>query len=296
MKSRRFCSALSAFYVAFVSIGLLALPVFASAEPWWTSVKIEETRSFGSGLDYERILYTNLQNEPVRAHILSVSGVGTDYIFGVLGSFGVLTPPTTFAEQSDALAVINGGFFSKKPTRALGLTVAHNRVLYPPTSGGHIRGAVGFTPTDVLFDWIGLEDIEGHRFNSTKPGWNQCHAALGAGPILIKKGQSRVLTELEGYNKEKRAPRTVIAKTVGGLILLAVIDGRQPDWSAGLTLEELTEIFVARKASDALNLDGGGSSTMVVKGEILNRPSDLALPGAPGKERAVANVIALLEK
>ncbi|MGC9326532.1 MAG: phosphodiester glycosidase family protein, partial [Candidatus Hinthialibacter sp.] len=245
---------------------------------------------------YERVLYQKPNGRPVRAHILSVTGVGSDYIFGVLGAFGVLLPPTHFSQQSGAIAVVNGSYFSKKPTRAQGLVVAHNRVLYPPHAGGSLRGAVGFSPSNVLFDWIGIDDISGFRLQSKKPGWNDCHSALGAGPMLIRKGKPRTSAEMEGFNLEQFAPRTAIGQIQDGRILLLVIDGRQPDWSEGVTLPELTEILVNRQSIDALNLDGGGSSTLVIQNQVINRPSDFALPGQPGRERSVANVIALFRK
>ena len=63
---------------------------------------------------------------------------------------------------------------------------------------------------------------------------------------------------------------------------------RQPGFSVGMTLPELAALMRRLGAADALNVDGGGSSTMVVGGRVLNRPSD-----ATG-ERAVANAIAVL--
>ncbi|HXK95570.1 MAG TPA: phosphodiester glycosidase family protein, partial [bacterium] len=182
------------------------------------------------------------------------------------------------------------------PNRALGLVAAHNRILYPPHAGSQQRGAVGFLPNGILIDWITMDDIHNNRFQSGKEEWNQCYAALGAGPILVKKGQSRMDSSLEGFNKTQTAPRTAIAKLPDGRVLMVVIDGRQPDWSAGMTLEELTEFFLTRGVEDALNLDGGGSSIMVVQNQVISRPSDMALPGFPGKERAVPNVISLLKK
>ncbi|MFB3787862.1 MAG: phosphodiester glycosidase family protein [bacterium] len=285
-------------HLRFLAAGLVLLFLTspALAAPWWSLEKVEETREVDAGVVYERVLFQRVTNEPVRAHILSVTGNGGLYQFGVLGSFGVLFPPSEFAKHSGAIAVINGGFFSVHPNRALGLVAAHNRVLYPPHAGTQERGAVGFSPTDILIDWISADDIQNNRFQSGKAEWNQCYAALGAGPILIKKGQSRLDTSLEGFNKTQTAPRTAIAKTKDGHVLLVVIDGRQPDWSAGVTLEELTELFLARGVNEALNLDGGGSSVMVVQNQVLSRPSDMALPGFPGKERAVPNVISLFKK
>jgi exopolysaccharide biosynthesis protein len=59
---------------------------------------------------------------------------------------------------------------------------------------------------------------------------------------------------------------------------LVAIDGRQPGYSVGMTFAELMALCNRLDLSDALNLDGGGSTTMVVKGAIVNKPSDAAGP------------------
>jgi exopolysaccharide biosynthesis protein len=84
-----------------------------------------------------------------------------------------------------------------------------------------------------------------------------------------------------------RHPRTAIGVTATGKILLVVIDGRRARWSRGATLGELRNILRDLGAVDALNLDGGGSSEMVVDGEIVNRPSD-------GRERRITNAVLIL--
>lgn len=294
---RNCCTGLLGAYCLYaLCLYALCLAQSAVAEPWWSSTKVEESQEIDKGIVYERVLFQKPNGQPVRAHILSVTGVGSDYLFGVIGSFGVLFPPSEFSRQTGAIAVINGGFFSKKPTRSLGLVAAHNRIIYPPHNEDHYRGTVGFSPTDVLFDWIGVEDINGNRFQSEKPGWNECHSALGGGPMLLLKGQPRIDAQLEGFNLEQIAPRTAIGKILDGHILLVIVDGRQSDWSEGVTLPELVEIFMTRTTLDALNLDGGGSSTLVINNKVVNRPADIALPGQPGRERPVATVIALYRK
>ena len=59
-----------------------------------------------------------------------------------------------------------------------------------------------------------------------------------------------------------------------GRLLLVTVDGRRPGWSAGVTLPEAARVMRSLGARDALNLDGGGSSAMVVRGELVSRPSD----------------------
>jgi hypothetical protein len=71
-----------------------------------------------------------------------------------------------------------------------------------------------------------------------------------------------------------------------GTVLLVTVSGRGADGSVGMTLRELAGLFVRLGASDALNLDGGGSTTMVIGGELQNVPSD-------GLERAVSSALVL---
>ena len=87
-------------------------------------------------------------------------------------------------------------------------------------------------------------------------------------------------------------PRTAIGYSHNGRYLyLVVVDGRQTLYSEGMTLMELAELMIDLGADYAMNLDGGGSSTMVVEGRddqprILNYPIDNYIPG---RERPVAN-------
>jgi Phosphodiester glycosidase len=84
---------------------------------------------------------------------------------------------------------------------------------------------------------------------------------------------------------DARHPRTMIGVDHRGLIWLVAVDGRQPDHSIGMTLPDLVRLADRLGLRDALNLDGGGSTTMVVKGKVVNRPSD------PSGPRAVSDAI-----
>jgi exopolysaccharide biosynthesis protein len=70
----------------------------------------------------------------------------------------------------------------------------------------------------------------------------------------------------------------MIGVRADGSIWLVTVDGRQPQLSAGMTLEELRSLARRLELTNALNLDGGGSTTMWVQGEIVNSPSDLTGP------------------
>ena len=86
-----------------------------------------------------------------------------------------------------------------------------------------------------------------------------------------------------------RHPRTAVGlDNETGVLWIAVVDGRQLPYSAGMSLPELTELFLALGVDEAINLDGGGSSAMSVAGRIVNRPSDTA------GERPVGNSLWLV--
>lgn len=112
--------------------------------------------------------------------------------------------------------------------------------------------------------------------------WDQAACILGAGPLLVHEGQVYVTTKPEQFGNDVaggRAPRTALGRTRDGHILLVVVDGRQAR-SRGMTLVELAGFLHGLGAEEAMNLDGGGSSEMVVAGEVMNHPSD-------GRERPV---------
>jgi hypothetical protein len=75
-----------------------------------------------------------------------------------------------------------------------------------------------------------------------------------------------------------RHPRTLVGMDRRGYVWLVAIDGRQPDHSVGMTFAELLGLCSRLDLYSALNLDGGGSTTMVVRGEIVNKPSDATGP------------------
>src|SRR5581483_8544093 len=71
-----------------------------------------------------------------------------------------------------------------------------------------------------------------------------------------------------------RQPRTLVGWNAAGEAWLVTVDGRQPDASVGMTLAEAADFLLALGATDGLNLDGGGSTTFVDDGAVVNTPSD----------------------
>jgi exopolysaccharide biosynthesis protein len=119
----------------------------------------------------------------------------------------------------------------------------------------------------------------------------EIRSALGGGPRLVKDGQVFVPFAWEWFSSRharRRAPRTAVGITETGKLLLVTVDGGTPQ-NTGMTLPELAEVMVRLGARDAMNLDGGGSATMVVGGRVVNDPSD-------GIERPIASALLVLRR
>jgi hypothetical protein len=115
-------------------------------------------------------------------------------------------------------------------------------------------------------------------------------AILGGGPRLLTAGRVTVAAVAEGFDRASvttRAPRTLAGLDARGRVLLVAVDGRRAGWSAGVSLREAGAVMRALGARDAMGLDGGGSTTLVVRGRVVNRPAD-------GSERAVSDAVAVV--
>lgn len=116
-------------------------------------------------------------------------------------------------------------------------------------------------------------------------------------------GQSWLVKDkqpVEDLNDTKTAPRTAIGMDGSGKrLIMIVVDGRQPFYSSGLTVLEMADLMIYYGGDNAINLDGGGSSTMVIQDpktgayKVMNSPIDA---GIPGRERAVGNHLGIIIK
>jgi exopolysaccharide biosynthesis protein len=106
--------------------------------------------------------------------------------------------------------------------------------------------------------------------------------AIGGGPVLIEDGQVK-----QWKGEQPRHPRTAIGWN-SEKFFLVVVDGRQKGLSIGMSIPELADLMKQLGCDQALNLDGGGSSTLWLDGEIMNSPSD-------GRPRRIANGLVVVE-
>lgn len=116
--------------------------------------------------------------------------------------------------------------------------------------------------------------------------------AIGGGPTLLQDGMVRILARQQHFRPDVangRAPRTAFGLLRDGRYVLVTIDGRRPGYSVGATLPELAKIMQELGAAEAINLDGGGSTTMWLRGRTVNQPSD-------GRERPVSTALLVLPR
>jgi hypothetical protein len=112
---------------------------------------------------------------------------------------------------------------------------------------------------------------------------------VGGGPRLIRQGAESVESVAEGFGASfasDRHPRTAVGFSQdSSKVFFITVDGRQTGYSVGMSLYELAAYLQEWGIWEAINLDGGGSTTMVVRGAVVNSPSDA------GGERSVANAL-----
>ena len=118
---------------------------------------------------------------------------------------------------------------------------------------------------------------------ATTPDLTSAKTALGGGPTLVRGGQA-----MPFHGLQMRHPRTAFGWNKDYFFMVEV-DGRQRNLSIGMSLPELAAYMLKIGCEEALNLDGGGSSTLWVKGNVLNSPSE-------GGERPGANALVLVHK
>ncbi len=178
---------------------------------------------------------------------------------------------SSMASRTGAIGGINGSFFSPRNKEPMDLLVVNGRWLSQSAR----------RPAFVLKD-------DGTA--SIMPPWRGQDIpllhAVGGGPTLLRNGRMSLAWWPRSIGG--RAPRTAAGLTWDGKVLLVTIDGRSKG-SAGATIREEARYMAALGARDAMNLDGGGSSTMVLGSKVVNKPSD-------GFERSVSNGLMIFKK
>ena len=164
------------------------------------------------------------------------------------------------------------------------ISTGHSNSVIPPD--GYVIYACGVMCADL--ERVCLND-EASLELYINPIWEKTKFAVGGGPRLLKGGSVINTASEEKFRPDVargRAPRTAIGITSEGKLLLVCVDGRQPKTSTGMNLKELSMLMIKLGAVDAMNLDGGGSTTLYLTGKVMNSPSD-------GCERPVSQALVL---
>ena len=284
--------------VMLFSYAILSSDTMAQTIEWRN---ISEQYSLPEGIQ----LYEGTRSSPaLKAWYIEVDmKVATIGLVPYLAENGTETV-TEFSKRIGAIAAINGGYFGGnssystvvQPGQVLSRNVGslnRNNRSYPV-----IRSAFSIAKNrDMTVDWIyhfGSTPDDIYRFNQpmgytngssdlplAAPNKNTGEAfdmymGIGGGPILVKGDSIHVSYNEEifwgsGVGLSNRDPRTAVGYTADGRAILLVTDGRQVA-SQGFSLPEMAQVMIDLGCTEAINLDGGGSSQMAVTNQLINRP------------------------
>ncbi|MEG1351077.1 MAG: phosphodiester glycosidase family protein [Bacilli bacterium] len=178
-----------------------------------------------------------------------------------LGRYGETV--AKMCKNNGGLVGINGGGFEDldgwgNGSIPYGAIIKEGKLIY--THPGGNGGLIGFNKEHKMY--LTYETPA----EAIKKGMRD---AVEFGPFLIVNGKPAQISGDGGWGV---APRSVIAQRKDGIVLMLIIDGRNPGYSLGADLNDLIKLLLRYKAYNAANLDGGASTTMAVNGKLYNKP------------------------
>ncbi len=239
------------------------------------------------GITYSRMV--RLAPRPLMIHVITVDTRGT-------GVRVLVTPPddrdgeyplrarttSQFLQEFGMSVAINGDGFSPWWSRSVADYYPHDGDPVAPRGTTASRGKLYWT-SQAAVPTLYVSSRTTFSFDAPAKPFNAI-----SGETLLASGGNR----LPDLDDAVTQPRSAIGYSRNGRYLyLVVVDGRQPFYSEGMTVKELADLMLSLGAEYAMNLDGGGSSTLVVRDakgnvRVLNSPIDNYIPG---RERPVAN-------
>ena len=245
--------------------------------------KVEELRP---GVKWTSTI-TTWKGEPRSINVVTISKSEIKNLHLTYPSGKVKT--SVQCKEVDALLGINGQYFDNS-SGGTGLARDFLKIDgVVMTEGANNRSSTfasgAFVFSDGVADVKKVSQNEGARKLTDKN-------VMVCGPHLIDNGTYRSLDQSTTHNTDTH-PRTAVAVTEDGSVLLVTIDGRFPGQAVGMPTTLMQEFFTLLGAKSALNLDGGGSTTMYIKGRgIVNHACDGSNWNNP-TERAVNSIIYL---
>jgi exopolysaccharide biosynthesis protein len=254
----------------------------------WKSYHFEQKNLFGSNQSIN-ILETKLKSGKIKFALASA-----DSLTKQDKSRGILKPTSQIASQNNALVAVNAGFFDTKNGGAVDFIKINGFVVDTTRQSAKQR---------LPFHAIAALTIHKNRIKiikgEEKIGWENdilAENVLLTGPLLILNNEAQILPKTP-FN-DNRHPRTCACITNKKRLLLMTIDGRTAE-AQGMTLLELTLLAKTLGCTDAINFDGGGSSTLWIANQpengVVNYPCDNKIFDHKG-ERSVSNIFMILKK
>ena len=254
----------------------------------WKCYHFNQKELFASN-QYVSILQTKLNNKNLKFAL----GSADNYI-PEGDTLRKLKLTSTIASENYAFGAVNGGFFSTKRGGSVDFLKINKKIIdsasYSPNKQIPEHSMAAITIDDNHFKIVKGE---------SKLYWEKSlsqSSVLVTGPLLLYKNEEQELINNPFNNN--RHPRTCACVTKDNNLLLITVDGRSP-MAQGMNLHELTYVSRMLGCKDAINLDGGGSTTMYIKEQpfhgVVNFPCDNKQFDHYG-ERAVSNVLMILKK
>ena len=216
-------------------------------------------------------------------HVAEVSADSAGYLKTAFaqGAYGrnVTDETSDIADSVNAILAVNGDYYGAQEKGY----VIRNGVLYRNTAVSGREDLVIYK--DGSFGIINESEVTAEKLLA-----DGAVQVLSFGPALIESGKLSVDADDEVGRAMSSNPRTAIGIKSDGTYLLVVSDGRT-DESEGFSLLELAEFMQSLGAETAYNLDGGGSSTMVFNGSVVNTPTGGGIGNGSGSERKVSDIV-----
>lgn len=205
--------------------------------------------------------------------------------YGIEGGKG-MHPTSSQASNNDARAAINGTYYNMRAGNSVCFYKVGKQVIDSTSTGEfrlRVNGAVRVHKRKMqIIEWNRAIEQAYRGKRGT---------VLASGPLLLNEGKTCDWSECDKGFIQTRHPRSAVLVTRRGDVMMLTVDGRSKGNADGMSIPELA--FLARQlgAVEAINLDGGGSTTLWMRGMgVVNHPSDNRRFDHKG-ERSVANII-----
>ena len=182
---------------------------------------------------------------------------------------GDFEPLSTMAQRETAVLAINADDYR---AHQYGVIIRDGKVLRIHDTTRHMLAVL----PDGSFETVSDRSAEQPGVLANRLQQENVLHTFEFGPVLVQDGQAvsfPAAFDVISTRSTRREPRTAIGMIAPLHYVILVVDGRQPGYSKGLSLQALQTLFVSLGAQTAINLDGGGSTELWFQGTILNQPA-----------------------